>query len=315
MLKTIIIQSFLQKNHQAYIKNVTKKAFLRNVRRFSTVVEPTIALSIPRTVDEVILRYTENNHAYKVMRSLPQYKNILYCSNITFFENIEENEFNALVSKNWRLESSTDILNGFKSACGYCRENKITLSDYRFDKLVDGLMDKCQDLTDNELTELLGLIREYPPPDTVTSHNFHDIWSALDDMCCQRHNQWTRDKLLLIADQWYLLGLFRYTDYMKNFSTRIMKKVKHLTPAELVHTLFLINVTRRTIDMFELECRLEKCIDELSVDELGIVSMSFFKTKTPIKGTFIIGQMIDKLLYETTTVNEITLSAILKVSF
>lgn len=255
---------------------------------------------------------TENNHAYTIMQSLSPYKHTL--SMIQQFDNIiEREEFDKVLNKHWRSESATNIVNAFKHLCYYANIHNIPLSDNCFNNLVDGLMDKCQDLSDQELSEILLCIKNYPAPDSMTSHNFHDIWSALDDMCCKRIVSWQKEKVLLFTDHWYLLGLLKYCDYAILAIKRLSRKAERLTPSELVQTLFYVNVCRKQWSMFEFECNLEKCISNLTSDELAIVSMSFFKTKTVIKGTFLLAQMLEKILEETSTVNEITLCAILKV--
>lgn len=258
----------------------------------------------------------ENGHCHSIMQSIPLYENNLIISISKKIEDqlIDAKTFEDVLRKNWRADSATNITEAFKQLCHYSRVNDIPLSDTRFDKLVDGLMDKCRDLTDDELSELLYCISQYPKCDSPSSHNIHDIWSALDDMCCQRVLDWSVPKMLLFADHWYKFGLAKYGDYMFLAIKRLCRRINNLSPTELTQTLFYINVRRKYYSMFDFECRLEQCISELSLDELAIVSMAFFKTETSIKGTFILSHMLNKLLEQSSSVHEITLTAILKVS-
>lgn len=313
MLKQVLVKITTRNNLFSSLQLLRINYFIpRNLSVQPDIVSP---LNIPKHINDPIFKYIENNHAYKILQGIPEYKYTLY-NKSTNVESIQlsKTEFEEILIKNWRSKSATDILEGFKRVSNYARENNVPLSNNCFDKIVDGLMDHCKNLTDDELAELLNIMRKFPVSETLTSHNFQDMWSALDDVCCLRYDKWSIDKLLQFADLWYLLGLLKHIDYTKNCIKRITKKLKVITKPQFVHTLFLINIIRKPIDMFEYECKLEKFVQDLTLEELGIVAMGFFKTRTCIKGTFIIRQIIEKLMEETTTVNEITLSAILKVS-
>lgn len=294
------------------IINLNKIIYNPNIEKKYTTHVAEILKPYQSIVDRLKLP-SENNHAHTILHSLPAYTKTL-CKPIKLTSVLDETQFYELLNKNWRSKTATEILKGFLTACNYSRANNIPLTNNCFDKLVDGLMDRCQDLTDSELSDLLSCVREYPLPETIQGHNFHDIWSALDDICLSRHENWTLDELLLFSDHWYLLGLCKYSDFIKATITRLQRRVNTLTAAQLVQTLFLINTHRKPWDMFEFECLLERHIDKLTLDEIAIVSMSFFKTQKPIKGTFLLSNILYKLIDETKTVNEITLTAILKVN-
>lgn len=116
-------------------------------------------------------------------------------------------KFNDVLNQNWRHSSCTEIVNAFKNVKGYCVSNGINISDTRFNNLVDGLMDHCEKLSDTELFELLQCLSELPPCDSATSHNFHDVWSCLDDMCCWKMIEWDIEKMFKFANVWYKLNL------------------------------------------------------------------------------------------------------------
>lgn len=52
----------------------------------------------------------------------------------------------------------------------------------------------------------------------------------------------------------------------------------------------------------------------MNVDELAIVALGYFKTKTKIKLVPIFKTMIEKVVENSETIHEISLSAILKVN-
>lgn len=306
-IHSIVLQKYVQKITNINTKNASIFNFFKQTERKIHFYNKT----------HQKLRYEyENNHVYSIMQSIPIYENTLSISLSNKLENelINHENFEKFLRKNWRQESATNITNMFKKLCYYAQLNNISLSDKRFDSLVDGLMDNCRNLTDDELSELLYCVNEYPKPESPTDHNFHDIWSALDDICCARINLWSIQKTLLFTDHWYRIGLAKYVDFTIQAIKKYCRKISKLSAAELVQVLFYINVCRKQWTMFDFEVRVGECINDLTLDELAIVSMAFFKTESTIKDTFILSQMLKRLLQETSSVHEITLTAILKVS-
>lgn len=116
-------------------------------------------------------------------------------------------EFNDVLNQNWRHSTATEIVNAFGSVKNFCIDNEIDISDNRFDKLVDGLMDHCEKLSDTHLFDLLQCLLQLPPSPSATSHNFHDVWSCLDDLCCWKVIEWDIEKMFKFANIWYKLNL------------------------------------------------------------------------------------------------------------
>ncbi|KAJ8967049.1 hypothetical protein NQ314_003166 [Rhamnusium bicolor] len=211
----------------------------------------------------------ENAYAFNIINKESLNKNTLISGNkVNALE-----EFNNILSQNWRESSATEIVKAFKSVKNYCIQNEINISDTRFDNLVDGLMDHCENLTDTEIIELLVCLSEYPLCDSYTSHNFHDVWSCLDDICCWKMLDWNLDKMFIVANIWYTL---------------------------------------RLVD-FEYEYALEKQINNMSVDEMAVVAMGYFKTRTKIKLMPILESMAQRVSENSKTIHEISLTAIAKI--
>ncbi|CAG9815090.1 unnamed protein product [Phaedon cochleariae] len=221
--------------------------------------------------------------------------------------------FNNLLDRNWRECAAEDIMNAFENVRKYCIVNNIPLSDMRFNKLVDGLMDNCEKLSDENLISLLGCISEYPLCENFDAHNFHDIWSCLDDICCWKMVNWDIDKCFIVANIWYKMNLGKLCDFIFILIDRLSKKAENLSKDQLVNVLFYFNVCRRRAVDFEYEYAIEKQIRNMNVDEMAIVSMGYFKTKTRIKILGIIEAMVQKVTEDSKDIHEIALTAILKV--
>lgn len=71
----------------------------------------------------------------------------------------------------------------------------------------------------------------------------------------------------------------------------------------------------RNVPFYNLEYQLETCIEDLSIEEIGVAVMGFFKTQNVIHSEKVMNHIINKTINEIKSVPEITLACILKVSF
>lgn len=96
---------------------------------------------------------------------------------------------------------------------------------------------------------------------------------------------------------------------------RIERRAKAitLTKEQILKSFFYINACRRKTVPFDMEYCLEKFINDMTVDEMGVVAMGYFKSKTKIKLVTITDAMCKKIIEERETIHEVTLAAILKV--
>ncbi|RZB39342.1 FAST kinase domain-containing protein 5, partial [Asbolus verrucosus] len=221
-------------------------------------------------------------------------------------------EFEELSNNNWRASHASAIVEAFEKVKDVCVAHNINLSDKRFDRLVDGLMDHCEKLTDHELLKLLHLFSEYPSCDNISSHNFHDVWSCLDDICCWKMGAWNVETMFTFANAWYKLNMGRICDYVFEMLDKMPQKAKRLSKTLLLYTFFHTNVCRKRSMDFELEHALAERINQFSVDELAVIAMGYFKTQSKVKLYPILSAMIKKVTENCDTIHEICLTAILK---
>nr|CAH7758563.1 unnamed protein product [Callosobruchus chinensis] len=251
--------------------------------------------------------FNENAFAYNIIS-----RDLLHKIEIPPTEVGTLEEFESIMDKNWRNATASEIVKAFKSVTNYCINNSITIEDLRFDKIVDGLMDHCEKLTYVELVELLECLSELPLTSGYDAHNFHDIWSCLDDICCWQMIEWNVDQAFTIANLWYKLNLGRLCDYTFLLLDRLTKRADKLNKYQLTTIMFHFNVCRKRSVDFEYEFALAKKIDEMNIDQLAVVAMGYFKTKTKIKIPSIMEAMISSVCASTKSIDDIPLSAIMK---
>lgn len=200
MLKVFFQRPLLQRL-QIVLKN-EKPAFISLYPSQVTKTNLTILTNFhTSSQNRIVVVSLENNYALEVLGKITT--NHMGNPTIVNYEIDNLEEFNRILDRNWRVSSASEIVETFKNIKNFCAQNNIDLSDARFDKLVDGVMDNCEHLTAVEMTDLLSSIAEIPPTQTYDSHNFHDLWSCLDDICCWKMVDWSFDTSLEIAKLWY----------------------------------------------------------------------------------------------------------------
>ncbi|KAJ8954160.1 hypothetical protein NQ318_005754 [Aromia moschata] len=270
------------------VKRAMNKSYMESG---GTVLKnPPRNLHISATNEAKLFFDHENSYAFEIISRDPPVSTISPDNKVKTTE-----EFNAALDQNWRASSASEIVKTFINVKDYCIENGIAVSDARFDKLVDGLMDHCETLTDTELADLLSCLCDYPPCQFYTSHNFHDIWSCLDDICCWKMIGWDTEKMFIYANLWYKLNLGKLCDYVFVLIDRLTRRADSLSKDQLY------------------EYALEKQIENMNVDEMAVVAMGYFKTKTKIKLITVAQAMVKRVTENSKSVHEISLTAILKI--
>lgn len=260
-----------------------------------------------RSLNDKLFQDVENSHAFSHLPPLEPIQ--LTWTSSKEVDNIDELE--GLLAKNWRQSNASAIVEAFERIKSVCIVHNIKLSDRRFDNLVDGLMDHCEKLTDEELLKLLRIINKLPQCENAVAHNYCDVWNCLDDICCWKMHSWDLNKKLNFAEAWFNLHLGRIADYTFEVVDGI--RPRSLSKKFMLYLFFYLNVNRRNAITFDAQAALAKFIDEYTVDELAIIAMGYFKTKTKIKLAPILFRMIQKVSDDIYGVNEISLAAILKV--
>ncbi|XP_023307598.2 FAST kinase domain-containing protein 5, mitochondrial [Lucilia cuprina] len=253
----------------------------------------------------------ENMHAHQVLESslktyqiLEEYKDIVPASSLSA----------DILKPNVENVSIQQLFDSFKFLCCYCQQSNTLISQPQFNSFVSLYCDKIHLLSDEQLKDSLRLLAVLPPEQSVRSANFVELWNTLDIECCRRIEIWKTDDLLLVCDAWYKLNLARICEFVWEALRKLGRKVLKMPPNQLVQTMFLCNIMRRSVfDMFDFEVNLAKCANEMSMAELGVMSMGFFKTQTPIRNQELLKYMYQRLMDELHTVDDITFVSILKI--
>lgn len=148
------------------------------------------------------------------------------------------------------------------------------------------------------------------------ANNFCTLWNHLDNLCQQSCKDWNRSQLLIMCDHWYRLNVFRIGHFGKQALYRILKKMKACSSHEIVQSLFYINIRRffPDVNKVQLQVHLVTIVSALSVEEVGICAMGFFKTKSRIVSFSLMEMMIRKFITGAETANFLSITCLMKVS-
>lgn len=258
---------------------------------------------------------TENRFAHQILENIPNYNVFrLKTYSLNEFPTSIDINLDYFAEKNWSEQSSDEILNFFKTLITYCKQTETCISNNKFDSFIDAFTVKCFEFTDDQLIEALKILIHLPECPAATTRNFIECWNALDDNCVERLKDWSFEYALYVCDLWYQLKLAKINTFNWNAIRKIGRKVRKLTPQQLVQAMFYCNLLREPmIEVYDFEHNLIKCIDQLSLNEIGVMSMGFFKTQTSIKSHELLEIMFAKLRNEIETVPDITCVNILKI--
>lgn len=285
--------SYLSRN--VFIKTPQKKTF-----------HSTVSMNLKMFMEN------ENKYAYEVML-----KNG-YVSDLNVGENkiqsTKSEEFENFKNKNWSKLSNQNLFETFSWLCIYCSEQNISIADQRFDDYIDSLTDKIKFATDDELKLLFYCLSKFPQTESIKTRNFIEVWVALDDECFRRINSWTFDEMLSFLSLFYMLNITRASDFTYKCLLKLASKAKKLTKAQVIQTLFFVGTARKAPpDIHNLEVFIEENFLQYSVDELAVIAMGLFKSKTPIRSTTLTSNIIDKIIKESEQIHEISLASLLKI--
>ncbi|XP_063231081.1 FAST kinase domain-containing protein 5, mitochondrial [Bacillus rossius redtenbacheri] len=258
----------------------------------------------------------ENDYAHFVMESNASYSQTLYKRRLLEHNSLCDGDYIKYIRSDWSNSSPSELLSAFTDITHYCAARSKPITDPELTNLSKAVAEKCVDFSDEELLKCLECLTHWPETESLKSVNFVDVWSALDKACLSRIKVWNAKTLLYVADIWYSLHLSRISKYVGECIWRLGRKVRHLSPQELVQCMFYMNSSRKfkvPSSMYEFEFYIEQSIEKLSVDELSIIAMGFFKSKTQIRSSRLLSCMMQKTGEKINTVNEVSLCSLMKL--
>lgn len=255
----------------------------------------------------------ENQYAYALMENRG-YTHSLDTSSISINNNLTAEQFHSILQEDYSKFIPQDLYTLFNKLGTYCTKENICITRKEFDNFIDHLTDNIKFAGDEELKQLFYSLNNWRETPSVRSRNYIEVWAALDEECIKRLGGFTFDQMLSFVSLFYMLNVSRFSDFSYRAIQKLASRSKQLTPAQLVQTLFFVGILRKSPhDIYLMELQVEKHFNMFTVDDLAIISMGFFKSKTLIRSPELLSKIIDKVIENSSTIHEVSLAALLKV--
>lgn len=254
-----------------------------------------------------LYRHEETEYAYSVLKKLSQYQNSL----ATALKIKKPQELTTHSSFVISLAGSDTVLslNGlFAMFVHESIKNELRvqcLKDKRFTQLCSEFGKVASRLKDEQLFASLHFLSTWEI-DSPSERNFSAVWHALDIQCMRRLKQWDAKTSLFVADLWFTLKLNRITGYNTAMIRQLSNQIDKLTSQEVVQLLFYITL-QRSCNMKTMVCleeKLEQHVSTLTVGELAVAALSFFKTQNKIWSETLLRAIFDRLMCELETLDD-----------
>lgn len=267
-------------------------------------------ICIGKTNLQKIFVESENEHAYKILKQshIDTLKKPLALSEV--WNSIP----NARLTHS-RL-SNDQLVDDFTKTAHWCKNMKADFTAPKFEPLVDEITERRNKFEFPLILKLLDALSIVPEAASPIAPNHYDIWLAIDEYSMEQIRAWTSEQKLLVADHFHRMHLGRLSKFNRKVVKRVGYNTSNFKKDIMLHLLFLMNIVRKPLDdMIDIERNLLRNHTYLTYDinQLGVLSMAFFKTKSQIKSKELIDHLFKVLMDNVATMHEITIVNILKI--
>ena len=220
-------------------------------------------------------------------------------------------EIQMLDNKDWSSESPQVVFKALKTLTnGHL--HGLRFQQKTFDDILQASSSKLSELDNKEIQKLMqclvvlnGFLKE--------SSAYREFINSLSTECIRRFFSADWSELLLIVDGFYQMKAWD-ANYVWRALRKIGSKPYKLSSKQVVQFLFLMSLCQvPDINLYELQCRLEEALPEISGDEVGIAARGFFMNEKKIHNKLLMEKMITKVANTCGTMDNVTLAAVMKL--
>ncbi|KAL0102099.1 hypothetical protein PUN28_018564 [Cardiocondyla obscurior] len=258
----------------------------------------------------------ENTYAHTLFLNSLKYTNTVMQPNITYAY-VQNKEALQILDRDWSTMTSAETTSAVKKLSYNLYHNgNERIDPFKYIKVFNELNTK--NLTNDDLMTIMRHLIPFNKNINYSKHvSYTDLCTRINRECIIRFSQLPKQKMLYLCDITYQMTpkTHQYSsEFIWHSIRNIGNKPQKLNPQELVQVLFFLNICRRPpINMYELEYRLEQCIDDLSINEVAIAALGFFKTSTKIKSIDLVKNIIQRTINEIDVVDTVSIAAIVKL--
>jgi len=304
------ILTHLRVQHVAGTYNILHREFTTPVVNYQQIADE------HNEIKTFNIRVKENEYAHNLFLQSIHYAKSTMRQN-TVDVHVTNEEALKILEENWenrQLIMNDEILSMLKKLSYNINYSKNKFKCIMYENFFGMLEKQCEKLSDDNLKIMMRYL--IPLRSHLMQTNFYqNLCKKLDKECMARFTQLQTDEMLLFCDIIYqMIDKSPNSDYIWYAMRKLGNKPNKLNNHQLVQVLFFLNVCRKPpINMYELEYRLEQCLDELSINELGVALLGFFKTGTPIRSNSLLRRIMKKTITNIEFTDSVTIGAILKL--
>lgn len=217
-----------------------------------------------------------------------------------------------VLEQSYKGKSPDDLAEVFNVLSHHCKNTETCISSDEYDEFIKNLVLKLKSLRDDKILKVLDDLKRFPQTPNTYTKNFHELWKELDKECIERSRNWKYPQMLKVCNLWLKLHLCKIGDYTSKAVSKITRRVDRLPKDAFLEVMFYLTICRIKIPLTDVETKFLEVIDTLSINEIGIVCLAFFKTESSIRDAMLIDKIYDRTIESIASIEDITLVNILK---
>lgn len=288
----------------------------RNSRR-----ELAVPTADRQQIDADLDDYRENSRPEKIQEN--EYAHILFQNSINYASSVMKpitthayvtnDEALKLLEQDWSLMTGEQIASAIKKLSYNISQSKYERIDTS--KYINAFNAMCiQNLSNDDLKIVMRHLVPITLRVFISQNNdfYHKLCDRVDKECIKRFMQLSTNEMLTLCD--IIHRMMHKSEYIWYSMRKLGNKPSRLTPRQMVQVLFFLNICRKPpINMYEIEYYLERCIHELSINEVAIAALGFFKTGTKIRNVDFLIEIMRKTINDVDSVDSVSIGALLKL--
>lgn len=219
---------------------------------------------------------------------------------------LDQNAFK--IEENYSNKSKDELINIFEELTYHCAKMESNITEGKYLPIIEAVTQNFSEMTDDEVVKVLVDLTRCPSL-PARDAKFNYIWRKFDDECWERCKYWKWPQLLKVTNVFYKLGINRNSHFTHKALIKLSRKIELLPPRILVEMMFYQSIIRhKDVPMYNIETRFNEVLGDLSLDEIGIICLAFFKTESKILNSELINKIYERVssdcnLYSTIIAN------------
>lgn len=252
----------------------------------------------------------QENPAYTYLKNHPEYQTMFF----------QHEVYSRLMTEDGKLtpegeESVNPAVKAFIDLCNEDPDDYIT--DQKYESVLTELISQCSTLTDVELLLVFYTLQRFPKRPRAKDKDYKKIWQPLDDLCLFRLSErvWNLEYMFNVADLMYSAGLHTESRFHWELVKRLYRRVDHLSKEEFIRMMFCFGGVKTlpdSLSIYNVEYNLPKFVDELTPEEVAVVSIAFLRTRTKVNNKEVLRKMLKTVGDEAVRIPSPNISAVAK---